>query len=125
MGVVNNEAGGVNSGCGEPVGWIVERHSDQTFPRFFWSKDHASAMVKSVNVSPAATMKPLYATPSSNNEAALREALEAAQKEILSRPLAKGDAHEHDLWLRNKIRAALAAPQPAQSPVPCGERDEP
>lgn len=37
----------------------------------------------------------------------LEEVLTAAQKEICSRPLAKGDGHEHDLWLRNKMRAAL------------------
>ena len=37
----------------------------------------------------------------------IREALEAAQKEICSRPLATGDDHEHDLWLREKLRVAL------------------
>jgi hypothetical protein len=37
----------------------------------------------------------------------LEGALEVAQKEICSKPLAKGDGHEHDLWLRNKMRAAL------------------
>ena len=40
--------------------------------------------------------------------AELEAALDAAQKAICSKPLAKGDEHEHDLWLRNKIRAALS-----------------
>lgn len=37
----------------------------------------------------------------------VRTALEAAQKEICSRPLATGDGHEHDLWLRNMLRSAI------------------
>lgn len=42
--------------------------------------------------------------------ARLREALTEAQKEITGKPLATGDGHEHDLWLRGLMRTALREP---------------